>query len=166
MPDGILPVGWRAALLGSAASVDELSAFGALEEGAPEGSLMLARLDFTEYPSIESLDQLNQVLADAGVQAWPGAGYFAFLAPEGPSIYIGWVKGIAWLPIIAGVLAVTVLPPLLMAFIWWILPESVKTMIEAMLMFGVVFLLLFVMTQFMKPLMAPEKPKKIEEAKA
>ncbi|MFC1956619.1 hypothetical protein ACFLWZ_08955, partial [Chloroflexota bacterium] len=73
IPNGIMPAGWRAVLLGSASSVDDMGAFTTLEEGVPEGALMLARLDFAEYPELESINQINQALAEAGVESWPGA---------------------------------------------------------------------------------------------
>ena len=83
MPNGIMSPGWRAVLLGSTASVEDLVTFVLLEEGMPEGALMLARLDFAKYPSPESVDQINLALADAGVAACPGALYYTCPAPDG-----------------------------------------------------------------------------------
>jgi len=165
MPNGIMPPGWRAVLLGTASSVDDMGVFAPLEEGVPEGALMLVRLDFTEYPSAESIGQINQALAEAGVGLWPGASYHAFVDPGTPSLYIAWAKGMVWWGVILAILGTMLLPPLLMSFVWWILPESVKSLIESLVMFGVMFLLMFVMMKFMKPLTAPEKQKEIEEAR-
>lgn len=165
MPYAMMPPGHRAVLLGSATTVEGLSTFSPLEEGVPEGALMLARLDFEGYPSIETVSQLDEACLVKGVPPWPGYAHVVFLDPSAPSIYIAWQKGIVWLPIILGLLAITVLPALLGAFIWWILPEAITSMIEALMMFGLVFLLFFFMMQFMKPLMAPEKPKEIKGAK-
>jgi hypothetical protein len=165
MPYAMTPTGYRAVLLGSATTIDGLSAFSPLEEGVPEGALMLARLDFEEYPSIEMVNQLNDACLARGVSPWPGCTHVAFLDPNVPSIHIAWQKGIAWLAIIAGILTLTVLPPLLMAFVWWILPESITSMIEALFMIGIMFLLFYVMMQFMKPLTAPQESKEIEEGR-
>jgi len=165
MPYAMTPPGYRAVLLGSATTIDGLSAFSSLEEGVPEGALMLARLDFGEYPSVEIVSQLNDACLAQGIPPWPGCAHVAFFDPIAPSIHIAWQKGVAWLAIIAGILALTVLPPLLMAFVWWILPEPITSMIEALFMIGIMFLLFYVMMQFMKPLMAPEKPKEVKEGK-
>jgi hypothetical protein len=164
MPTGIIPPGWRAVLLGSATTVGDLDTFAPLEESAPEGSLMLAQLDFAEYPAIESIDQINQALADAGVTPWPGTSYYAFADPEAPTVYIAWAKGMVWWGVILAILGTILLPPLLMGLVWWILPESVTSLIESMMMFGLMFLLFFLMTQFTRPLMAAEKPKEVKEA--
>lgn len=163
MPNGITPPGWRAVLLGSVSATEGTDVFIPLEEGVPEGSLMLARLDFIDYPTAEAIDQINQGLAGAGVAPWPGASYYAFIDYQTPSLYICWAKGFAWWPIIAGVLALTVLPPLVGSFLWLILPEEVKTMIETLITMGGMLLLMFVMMQFMKPLMASDKTKEIKE---
>ena len=69
IPTEIIPPGGKAILLGSATGIEDLNAFIPLEEGMPEGALMLARLDFTEYPSIESVIELSQACLDAGVEA-------------------------------------------------------------------------------------------------
>ena len=58
MPDGMLPPGYRAVLLGQAASIEDLSMVAPLEAEAAEGSLMLMRLDFAEYPLSEVLNEL------------------------------------------------------------------------------------------------------------
>lgn len=164
MPYAMLPPGHRAVLLGSATTVEGLSAFSPLEEGVPEGALMLARLDFEDYPSVEMASHVNEACLAQGIPPWPGYAQVAFLDPTAPSIYIAWSKGFAWLPVIGGLLAVTVLPALLTAFVWWILPEEITSMIEAMMMLGVVLLMFYLMSQFMKPLIEPEKPKQVKGA--
>ena len=141
MLSGIVPPGWRAVLLGSAGAED-MSAFIPLEESLPEGALLLARLDLVEYPSTDAIDQINQSLFEAGVELWPGASYYAFITAEAPSLYIAWSKGM----------------------VWWILPEELKTMIESITMMGVMMLLMFVMTKFIKPLGSQPKAKELKEA--
>jgi len=164
IPKGIVPPGWRAVLLGSAGAED-LSVFIPLEEGLPEGALLLARLDLAEYPSTDAVDQINQSLFEAGVELWPGALYYAFVTAEAPSLYIAWSKGMVWWGIILAVLGTVLLPPLLTSVVWWILPEGIKTMIESIAMMGVMLLMMFVMTKFLKPLGSQPKAKQIKEAK-
>ena len=124
------------------------------------------RLDFTEQPSDEALAQLNQQCLEAGIPSWPGYDYIVYADATSPSVYLAWQKGIAWLPIIIGILATVALPPLLMSLVWWILPEAVKSLISGLINMGIMLLVMFVMMQFMKPLTAPqkEKPKKLKEA--
>ena len=162
IPD-LLPSGWKAVLLGSAGAEDQ-DIFIPLEENLPEGSLLLARLDFSDYPTAEVVDQINLKLAQAGVEGWPGASYYAFASVEIPSLYIAWSKGLAWWGIILAVLGTVLLPPLLTSVVWWILPEEIKTMIESLAMMGMMLLLMFVMMQFIKPLGSQAKQKEIKEA--
>ena len=166
MPYAMVPPGYRAVLLGQAASIDDLGTFTPLEESAAEGALILMRLDFTEPPSDEALAQLNQQCLEAGIPSWPGYDYIVYADATSPSVYLAWQKGIAWLPIIIGILATVALPPLLMSLVWWILPEAVKSLISGLINMGIMLLVMFVMMQFMKPLTAPqkEKPKKLKEA--
>ena len=151
MPDGILPPGWKPVLLGSAATIEASGAFVPLEEGLPEGSRLLARLDLADYPSAELVDQINSCLYESGVEGWPGASYYAFTTGETPSLYIAWSKGMAWWGIILAVLGTVLLPPLLTSVVWWILPDEIKTMIESIAMMGVMLLMMFMMTKFIKP---------------
>lgn len=70
----------------------------------------------------------------------------------------------------------TVLPPLLMAGIWLILPAEVKSLITSIIDLGIMALVMFILMQVMKPLTAPAQekprqipqtqPKKVEEAPA
>ncbi len=166
MPYAMVPPGYRAVLLGQAISIDDLGTFTPLEEGAAEGALILMRLDFAEQPSDEALAQLNQQCLEAGIPTWPGYDYIVYVNTTSPSVYLAWQKGIAWLPIIIGILVTVALPPLLMSLVWWILPEEVKSLISGLINMGIMLLVMFVMMQFMKPLTAPqkEKPKKLKEA--
>ncbi|MFC1874639.1 hypothetical protein ACFLY3_00570 [Chloroflexota bacterium] len=163
MPSDVIPPGWRAILLGSAGAED-MSAFIPLEESLPEGALLLARLDLADYPLTDSIDRINQSLAEAGVEIWPGASYYVFITSEAPSLYIAWSKGMVWWGIILAVLGTVLLPPLLTSVVWWILPEEIKTMIESLAMMGVMMLLMFVMTKFIKPLGSQPKAKELKEA--
>jgi len=73
---------------------------------------------------------------------------------------------LAWLPIIIGLLATVVLPPLLTAGIWLILPDSLKSLISGMINLGMMMLVMWLMMSVIKPLTAPEKPERLEEAKS
>jgi hypothetical protein len=168
MPYAFVPPGYRAVLIGQAAAIEELGTFAPLEQDSAEGALFLVRLNFAEFPSAESLDQLEQAFIDAGVELWPGYSHVVYADVDQPGVYLAWQKGLAWIPIIIGLVATVVLPPLLGSFIWWILPQGIKDMITGLINMGMMMLVMFIMMQVMKPLTAPEKkkPKKLAEAKA
>ena len=165
MPDGLIPPGYRAVLIGSALTVDEMSAFAPMEEGAAEGSLMLMQLDFAGFPDGDALAEVESKLRDAGVHSWPGYPFIVHVDTARPTVYLAWQKGIAWLPIIIGILAAMVLPPLFGSLIWILLPEPVKQLISGLIGMGMMMLMIWVMTSLIKPLTAPEKPKRLEEAR-
>lgn len=165
MPYAMVPPGYRAVLLGSAQNLEDLSTFAPLEEDAAEGALILMGLDFAEYPSSEALAQLEQACLDNGISPWPGYDYVVFADADQTVVYLAWQKGFAWLPIIIGILAVTVLPPLLGGLVWLVLPESLKQLITGLIQMGMMMLVLWLMTSLMRPLTAPERPKRLEEAK-
>ena len=165
MPYAMIPPGYMAVLLGQAQTIEDLGTFTPLEEGAAEGALVLIRLDFPESLSEETLGSLEQACRDAGIEPWPGSEYYVYADTNSSSVYLTWQKGFAWLPIIIGLLATVVLPPLLTAGIWFILPDSLKSLISGMINLGMMVLVMWLMISVVKPLMAPEKPKQIEEAK-
>ena len=165
MPYAVVPPGYRAVLLGQASSIEDLGTFTPLEESAAEGALILMRLDFAGYPSEEALGDLNQACLDAGIPTWPGDPYVVYADTSKPSVYLAWQKGFAWLPVILGILAFTVLPPLLTAAIWWILPEEIKSLISGFIGLGMMVLVMWLVMSLVKPLTAPEKPGRLEEAK-
>ena len=167
MPYAMVPPGYRAVLLGSAARIEDLGTFTPLEEGTAEGALILMRLDFSEPPSNEALAQLNQACLDAGISTWPGYDYIVYADTTQPSVYLAWQKGFAWMPIIIGILAFTLLPPLLGAIVWWLIPDEIKQLITSVIGMGMMMLVMWLMMSLMKPLTTPEKkPKGLEEAKA
>ena len=165
MPYAFVPPGYRAVLLGQAQDVEELGTFSPLEEGAEEGALVLMRLDFAEPPSEEMLGNLEQACRDAGVEPWPGSAYYVYADTSSPAAYVVWQKGIAWLPVIIGLLAVTVLPPLLTAGLWLILPDSLKSLISNLFNMGMMMLMMWiVMKMIPSPSREKEKPKQVEQA--
>jgi hypothetical protein len=163
MPYAFVPPGYRAVLLGQAQDIEDLGTFTPLEEGAAEGALVLMRLDFLEPLSEETLGNLEQACRDAGIEPWPGSDYYVYADTTSPAAYLIWQKGLAWLPIIIGLLATVVLPPLLTAGIWLILPDSLKSLISNLINMGMLLLVMWLMMSLVKPLMAPEKPKQIKE---
>jgi len=151
--------------LGQAQDIEDLGTFTPLEEGAAEGALVLMRLDFLELPSEETLGNLEQACHDAGIEPWPGSNYYVYSDTTSPAVYLVWQKGLAWLPIIIGLLATMVLPPLLTAGIWLVLPDSLKSLISSLINMGMMLLVMFLIMK-MVPALSPEKekPKQIEEA--
>ena len=164
MPYAFVPPGYRAVLLGQAQEIEDLGTFAPLEESSVEGALVLVRLDFDEPLSEETLGNLEQACREVGVEPWPGSEYYVYADMGSPAVYLVWQKGMAWLPIILGLLATVVLPPLLTAGIWLVLPDSLKSLISSLINMGMMLLVMWLMMSLVKPLMAPEKPKQIEEA--
>ncbi len=167
MPYAMVPPGYRAVLLGQAFSLEDLGTFTPLEESSAEGALFLVRLDFADFPPAEALSQLEKACLDAGVEMWPGYDHVVYADLSQPSVYLAWQKGFAWIPIIIGLLATVVLPPLLGSLMWWLLPQSVKDLITGMIDLGMMLVVMWLMTTLMKPLIATatEKPKKVEGEK-
>ncbi len=174
MPYAMVPPGYRAVFLGQAAAIEELGTFAPLEESSAEGALFLMRLDFTEFPSAEAFSRLEQACSDAGVEMWPGYSHVVYSDLSQPAVYLAWQKGLAWIPIIIGLLVTVVLPPLLGSLVWLILPQEVKSLITGIINMGMMMLVMFIMMQFIKPLTAQEKrrklkteekPEQLEEAK-
>lgn len=165
MPYAFVPPGYRAVLLGQAQEIEDLGTFAPLEESSAEGALVLVRLDFNEPPSEETLGNLEQACRDAGVESWPGSEYYVYADTASSVVYLVWQKGMAWLPIILGLLATVVLPPLLTAGIWLVLPDSMKSLISNLINMGMMMLVMFLVMK-MVPTLSPEKekPKQLEEA--
>jgi Trk-type K+ transport system membrane component len=166
MPYALVPPGYRAVLIGQAAAIEELGTFAPLEQDSDEGALFLVRLDFTEFPSAEALDQLEQAFFNAGVELWPGYSHVVYADVEQPGVYLAWQKGLAWIPIIVGLLVTVVLPPLLGGLIWKLMPQSLKDLISSIVNMGMMVLVMVLMTKMMpKPTPEKEKPKKLKEVK-
>jgi len=158
MPYTMAPEGYRAVLIGSATSIEDLGTFATLEESSAEGALFLMRLDFTEFPSEEALNQLEQACFDAGVELWPGYSHVVYADVNQPVIYLAWQKGFAWLPIIIGLLVTTVLPPLLGSLVWWLMPEDLKNLISGIVNLGIMLVVMLLVTKLV-PSFTPEKEK-------
>ncbi len=123
-----LPPGYRAVLAGSLSSLSA-EVFTPLEESAAEGALVLMKVEFQGYPSATQLESLERALAEAGVPPWPGCERIVYAEGSEPSIYLAWVKGLAWMPIIVGLIGATVAIPVIGTVLWWIIPDEIKQMI-------------------------------------
>ncbi len=165
MPDRLTPPGHRAVLVGSVASIEGLGSFAPMEEDSAEGTLMLMRLDFAEFLPEETLVRIEQACFEAGIERWPGYGQVVYADTTRPSVYLAWQKGIAWMPIIIGILVTTLLPPLLGGLVWLILPDSLKQLITGLIQMGMMMLVMWLMMSVIKPLTAAERPKRIEEVR-
>jgi hypothetical protein len=165
MPCAFVPPGYRAVLIGQAQNIEDLGTFSPLEESAEEGALVLVRLDFAAPVSEEVLGAIEQACRDAGVEPWAGSEYYVYAETVTNTVYLVWQKGFAWLPVIIGLLATVVLPPLLTAGIWLILPDSIKSLISSLVNMGMMLLMMWLVMSLVKPLMAPakEKPKQVKE---
>jgi hypothetical protein len=145
----VLPSGYTAVLVGSVTSFNELESFETLEQGQEEGSRILAQLTFEQRaPDLDYLvGQLNQKCLEASVTPWPERRDIAVADPVEPVIYLCWRKGFVWWGWILALLGSVVLPPLIMAGLWLILPDSVKQMIEAVVNLSIMGIVLFVMSK-------------------
>jgi hypothetical protein len=175
MPYTMAPEGYRAVLIGSATSIEGLGTFAPLEESSAEGALFLMRLDFAEYPSSEALDQLEQACFNAGVELWPGYSHVVYADVNQPTVYLAWQKGLAWLPIIIGLVVTTVLPPLLGSLVWWLMPEDLKNLISSIVNLGIMLVVMLLITKLMPSFtsekekvkkLKPAEPEKLEGAAA
>ena len=165
MPYAFTPPGYTPILIGQAQDIEDLGVFTTLEEGAAEGALVLMKLDFLDPPLEEVLVELEQACRNAGVEPWPGSEFYVYADISSKSVYLVWQKGFAWLPIIIGLLATMVLPPLLTAGLWLILPESLKSFISGLINLGMMMLMMWLVMK-MVPALSSEKakPKQIKEA--
>jgi hypothetical protein len=156
-----MPVDYQAVLLGSGTTLDDMQNYRPQEESTPEGSLIMLELSFGSAISADTVNAINEQCTGVGVLPWPGNTQIAFASADGMSLSLMWVKGFAFLPAILGLLALTILPVLLGVFLWWLIPEEVKQMINAMIM----MMVMVVMMMMLKPLFSSgEKSKQIEGA--
>jgi hypothetical protein len=165
-----MAIEYRQVLLGSAQTLEELSIYRAQEEQTPEGSLIMLELHFNEAIPEEQLENLNDQCVGTGVVPWPESSRIAYYGENTQSINMYWVKGLAWMPIIIGIVGLTILPALLGAFVWWIIPEEVKGMINMIVMMLVMMLMMKMMTPMMdmgssEKQVRRESPKLLTEGK-
>jgi len=117
-------------------------AMAAQEESAPEGTLALLELALPEPASPETLVELNKRLLAAGVPPWSGYSNVVFPDTTDPNkVYIAWTKGFAWTPIMIGIIFL-ILPVILGAILWFLIPQPVKDM---MMMMGLMMIMVPIM---------------------
>jgi hypothetical protein len=155
-----MPTEYTSVLLGSGTQLSDLNILQPQEEGTPEGSLILLELDLAEPIDQSIVDSINAECAAVNVTTWPGYADVAYIDASGQVLSLMWLKGMAFLTIILGILGLTVLPALLGVFLWWLIPEEVKSMIDMMVM----MLMMVLMMKIMAPMFSSgEKPKRVEE---
>lgn len=146
----VLPEGYRAVQVGLASDFVGLNSFSFLEESQAEGSRMLCVLTFANQPSLDVVSVINERCKRQGVTPWPEYQDIAFLDPAEPVLYISWQKGQAWWVWIVGLLASLILPPLITAVLYLILPESIKELINAVMYLGIISVVMLVMSKMVK----------------
>ena len=127
--------------------VNQQAQVAAQEKATPEGTLALLELTLPESAALETLEELNRRLLVAGVPPWPGYSNIVFAnASNAEKVYIAWTKGYAWTPIILGIVFL-VLPLILGAVLWFLIPQPVKDMI---MMMGVMMMIVPIMGMLTK----------------
>jgi uncharacterized membrane protein len=138
-----MPIGYTTYYAGS---FEDLAAgkaqIAAQEESAPEGTLALLELTLLEPAIPETLVELNSQLLSAGVPPWAGYSSVVFPDTVAPNkVYIAWTKGFAWTLIIIGIIFL-ILPVILGAILWFLIPQPVKDM---MMMMGLMMVIVPIM---------------------
>ena len=148
----VIPPGYQARLTGVASSIDELGSFVPLEAGLPEPSRVLMRVDISPGEDVRSItENLNGQLLAKGVPPWPGyPGRIAFV--QDTSIYLAWLKGFAWMPVIIGLLVG--LPLILPIILWFVSPGFRETM-EAMFGFLIMMVMMFFAVKITRGMVTP-----------
>jgi len=141
-----IPVGYSARLLASATDITEMSFFYPAEAAQAEYTRMLLRLDCSSADDASSAGETiqNGCLAQ-GIPSWPEyPGQYTFL--EKSSVYVAWMKGFPWLPIIAGLILV----PVVGMVLWALMPESLQNLISLVIMMFVMMLTMRMMAPMLK----------------
>ena len=128
-----MPIGYTTYYVGSFEDLANQQALvAAQEEATPEGTLVLLELALSEAPESDVLITVNNQLIGAGVPPWPGYSNVVFADASNPEkVYIAWTKGFSWTLIILGIVFL-VLPLILGAVLWFLIPQPVKDMITLM----------------------------------
>jgi len=137
-----MPVGYTTYYAGSFENLAaQQPAMAAQEEATPEGALALLELTLPESVPLETLMDLNGRLLSAGVPPWSGYSNVVFADVSPGKAYIAWTKGFSWMPIILGIVFL-VLPMILGAVLWFLIPQGVKDM---MMMMGLMMMIVPIM---------------------
>jgi len=137
-----MPIGYTTYYAGSFEDLRSQQALvAAQEEAIPEGTLVLLEFNLSEAPNPEVLVGLNSRLLSAGVPPWAGYSNVVFANAAQPKVYVAWTKGFAWTPIIIGIIFL-ILPVILGAVLWFLIPQGVKDM---MMMVGLMMVMIPIM---------------------
>jgi len=128
-----MPAGYKTYYMGPIGDLAaEAPIVGMQEESTPEETLVALEVHIPEPIPLETLMELNDALIAAGVPPWEGCTEVVFADASSPTtIYVAWVKGFAWSTIIIGILFL-VIPGILGAVVWFLMPQGTKDMIMMM----------------------------------
>lgn len=153
----MIPTGYQTRLIGTANSLDELNMFVPLEEGLPELSRVLLQVAVSPDADIQTIaGELNAKCLEQGVPQWPEyPGQIVFIQDN--TLYLAWTKGIAWLPIIIGLLvAIPFIAPIILLFV----SPTFRAIVEFIPTLLLMFVLMIFMRKMSEAMVGPPKPKK------
>jgi hypothetical protein len=141
-----IPAGYSARLLVTATSLTEASAFYAAEAAQVEQTRMLLRLDCLSVDDASSAaETIQSGCLSQGIPPWPEyPGQYTFV--DGSCVYVTWMKGFSWWPIIGGLIII----PIVGMILWAIMPETLQQLISAVTMMFVAMLMMKVMMPMLK----------------
>jgi hypothetical protein len=147
-----IPAGYTAQLLATATDISGAGLFYPAEESQAEYTRMVLCIDCGSVADAESAAQtIQEGCLAQGVLYWPEyPGQYTFV--DGSSVYVAWVKGFAWMAIIAGLILV----PVIGMILWALMPESLQQLISAVIM---MFVMMIMMRMMMPMLKGPEEKK-------
>jgi len=146
-----IPTGHQLNVAAVISDPHEFQALSFVEENLPEPchALLEIHLEPGFIITNELIVDLNVKLLDRGVHSWPEYPNQLVFA-EDDVIYIAWVKGVAWMGIILGVIAVLPIIFLILLFT----SETFRTILQLVVM----MLLFWVMMKMMSGMMPALKP--------
>lgn len=117
-------------LLCSVSDASYLTYFSDIEESLPENTPVCVRLTFNTSNLNHICDEINRVCESLGVTKWLDR--YAYCSGNNIDIY--WVKGFSWWAVILGSILALIVPPLIGAAIYALLPESWRNIIDTTMM--------------------------------
>lgn len=108
---------------------DDLHTFCGIEESLPENTPVCVRLTFDTTELDELCEQINNKCQSIGVTLL--LDNYAY--KNGNNIDIYWVKGLSWWGLILAAILTLILPPIIAAAIYALLPENWRNVIDAMM---------------------------------
>lgn len=143
----VIPSGCTVQVIASVPSPADLAGIEVAEASTPEESRVF--LEFTLAPGQDVTAiaaQIEQQCVTNGIPTWPE--YATHVLTDGDTVYVMWVKGMAWMPIIGIVLvAVTVLGPILLLLV----SPAIRDMFNTLLTLMIMVPMMLMMTKMFKP---------------